>query len=270
VTVAIQVALTLGAAVALVPFTWMILTSLKAISDINAIPPVIFPTIVMWNNYPDVWRALPLFNQFVLNTVVVTVVIVVGRLISCSLVAFSFARLRYPGRDALFVLVLSTLMLPEQVTMIPSYILFRNLDWINTFYPLIIPPFVGHAFYIFLLRQFFLGIPRELDEAARIDGAGYFLIFRAIILPLAKPALAAVAAFSFVFGWNDFLHPLIYLTSTEKQTLSVAMRFLMSEFESRPNLLMAIATMAIAPIVLVFFTAQKYFIQGIALTGIKG
>jgi multiple sugar transport system permease protein len=268
--VAIQLLLTAGVIVALVPFFWMVSTSLKAMAEVVRVPPTIVPNRLDFSNYVTVWTTLPALGRFILNSVVVTAFVVGGRLISCSLVAFGFARVRFPGRDTLFVLVLSTLILPEQVTMIPQYIFYRDLGWINTFYPLILPPFVGHPFYIFLLRQFFLGIPRELDEAARIDGAGYWVIYWVIVMPLAKPALAAVAALSFVSGWNDFLHPLIYLTSTPMQTLAVGMRYLILDVGTQVNQLMAVATMALLPIVVVFFTAQKYFIQGIALTGIKG
>jgi ABC-type glycerol-3-phosphate transport system permease component len=268
--VAIQILLTVGVVVALVPFFWMVSTSLKTMPEVVLVPPTFFPERLTFENYVDVWTALPALSRFTLNSVVVSASVVVGRMISCSLVAYGFARLRFPGRDVLFLLVLSTLILPEQVTMIPQYIMYRDFGWIDTFFPLIIPPFVGNPFYIFLLRQFFLGIPRELDEAARMDGAGYFRIFSGIILPLAKPAQAAVAALSFVAGWNDFLHPLIYLTSTPMQTLAVGMRYLIVDTGTKTNQLMAIATMALLPIVIVFFTAQKYFIQGIALTGIKG
>jgi len=267
---AIQLLLTVGVAIALVPFFWMVSTSLKTMSEVVRVPPTLVPRQLVFANYVTVWTTLPALGGFIANSAIVTAFVVLGRLISCSLVAFGFARVRFPGRDKLFLLVLSTLILPEQVTMIPQYILFRDLGWINTFYPLILPPFFAHPFYVFLLRQFFLGIPRELDEAARLDGAGYARIFWSLILPLSRPALAAVAALSFVGGWNDFLHPLIYLTATSMQTLAVGMRYLILDTGTQTNQLMAVATMALLPIVVVFFTAQKYFIQGIALTGIKG
>ncbi len=266
----VQFVLALGAVIALVPFFWMVSTSLKTMPEVVRVPPTLIPHQLIFGNYVTVWTTLPALGTFIANSTIVTTFVVVGRIVSCSLVAFGFARVRFPGRDKLFLLVLSTLILPEQVTMIPQYILFRDLGWINTFYPLIVPPFFAHPFYVFLLRQFLLGIPRELDEAARLDGAGYIRIFWSLILPLAKPALAAVAALSFVGGWNDFLHPLIYLTATPMQTLAVGMRYLILDTGTQTNQLMAVATMALTPIVIVFFAAQKYFIQGIALTGIKG
>ncbi len=266
----LQILLTIGVVIALTPFFWMVSTSLKTMAEVAMVPPTIFSPRPAFSNYVDVWTTLPALNRFFLNSVIVTTGVVGGRMISCSLVAFGFARLRFPGRGILFLLVLSTLILPEQVTLIPQYIMFRDVGWIDTFFPLIVPAFFGQAFYIFLLRQFFLGIPRELDEAARIDGASYLGIFSTIIIPLSKPALAAVAALSFVAAWNDFLQPLNYLTSTSMQTLAVGMSYLIVDTGTQTNQLMAVSTMALVPIIVVFFAAQKYFIQGIALTGIKG
>jgi ABC-type glycerol-3-phosphate transport system permease component len=191
-------------------------------------------------------------------------------MLSCTLVAFAFARLQYPSRDFWFVVLLSTMMLPTHVTIIPHFVLFRILGWLNTFKPLIVPAFFGSAFYIFLLRQFFLTIPQELDDAATVDGCGIFRIYWQIILPLAKPALATVAVFSFISHWNDFLGPLIYLTSPEKMTIAVGLRLFRSQYSTEMHLLMAASTVAVLPILVIFFVAQKYFIQGIALTGLKG
>ncbi len=258
------------AIVTIFPFLWMVSTSLKSIAELGELPPTVLPREWLFSNYPDAWTVLPNFGRIVINTSVVTSLTIIGRLISCSLAAFGFARLRFPGRNALFVLVLGTMMLPEQVTIIPLYLLYLRVGWVNSWLPLIVPQFFGVPFYIFLLRQFFLTLPRDLDDAARIDGCSFYRVYWHVILPLSKPALAAVAAFSFVAAWNDFFHPLIFLTDPEIQTLGVGLRNFVVEYQPNTNLLMAASTMAIVPILIVFLIAQKYFIQGIALTGLKG
>jgi ABC-type glycerol-3-phosphate transport system permease component len=223
-----------------------------------------------WQNYPEAWTTMP-FTRFLLNTLIITALGVVGQVLSASLVAFSFARLRWPGRDALFVLVLATLMLPSQVTLIPQYVIYRTLGWIDTFLPLVVPAYLGgSAVYIFLLRQFFMTIPAELDEAARIDGASSFALWTRVMLPLSKPILAAVAVFSFVALWNDFMGPLIYLNSTKKLTLAVGLRVFQGTYVTYMHLLMAVATVALIPVIIIFFVAQKQFVRSIVLTGIKG
>jgi len=263
-------AVVLGALLTLLPFLWMISTSLKTIGELSQIPPRLIPEVWRFSNYPDAWNVLPNFGRIILNTCIVTALTMIGRLLSCSLVAYGFARLRFPGRDALFILVLGTMMLPEQVTIIPLYITFLKIGWLDTWLPLVVPQFLAVPFHVFLLRQFFLTLPKELDDAARIDGCSYWTVYWRIILPLARPALAAVAAFSFVSAWNDFFHPLIFLTNPDVQTLAVALRSFVVEFQPTTNLLMAASTVAVLPILFVFLVAQKYFIQGIALTGIKG
>ena len=264
-----HLALILGAILFFFPFAWLVSTSFKPDSQIFLFPPTLFPNPVMWENYTRVFQFVPFF-RLAGNTIFITGLNILGTLTSCSLVAYAFSRLRWPGRDLLFVVMLSTMMLPAQVTMIPVYLLFAKLGWIDTFYPLWVPSWFGSAFSIFLLRQFFLTIPRELEEAALVDGAGYFRIYRTIMLPLVKPALATVAIFTFMAQWNDFLHPLIYLNSLDHMTLAIGLRLLQTTHGSEWGLLMAASTMMTIPVMLVFFFTQRYFIQGITLTGLKG
>ena len=265
----IHILLTGGAILFTIPFLWMVSTSLKAPADILLVPPKWIPDPIVWRNYPEAWTSLP-FNKFLLNTCTITLFSIIGTVFSCPLVAFSFSRLRFPGRDFWFVVLIATMMLPMHVTMIPRFILFQKLGWLNTFNPLIVPAYFGSAFYIFLLRQFFMTLPRELDDAAVIDGCNTFGIYWQIILPLAKPALAAVAVFSFISNWNAFLAPLIYLTDMEKMTIAVGLQMFRGQYTTEMHLLMAASTVAVLPILIVFFIAQKYFIQGIVLTGMKG
>jgi multiple sugar transport system permease protein len=263
------IALTLGAILFTIPFLWMVSTSLKSPGDILLLPPKWIPNPVVWENYPEAWTSLP-FTRFLVNTCTITFSCIIGNMLSCTLVAYGFSRLRFPSRGFWFAVLLSTMMLPRQVTMIPVFVLFRNLGWLNTLKPLIVPSYFGNAFYIFLLRQFFMTLPQELDDAATIDGCSTFGIYRQIILPLAKPALATVAVFSFISHWNDFLGPLIYLTSREKMTIAVGLRLFRGQYSTEMHLLMAASTVAVLPILVIYFVAQKYFIQGIALTGMKG
>jgi ABC-type glycerol-3-phosphate transport system permease component len=233
-----------------------------------------FPEVPQWKNYADVFRLAP-FGRFILNTVIITAFAMVGQILSASAVAYGFSRFRFPGRDALFFVVLSTMMLPWQVTIVPTFLLFRYLGWINTYLPLIVPSFFGGgAFYIFLLRQFFTTIPRDLDEAAKLDGASSVRIFWNILLPLAKPAIATVAIFAFIEHWNEFIGPLIYLNSPEKFTVSIGLRHFtsnpFSDNEPREAILMAASLIVALPPLVLFFTAQKYFVRGIVTTGLKG
>lgn len=258
--------------VMLIPFFWLISTSLKVRGTEFTFPPVWIPQPAVWENYLTAFfrSGLP-FPRFMLNTVIITGANMVGVLFSASLAGFGFARMRFPGRDMLFILVLSTLMLPEIVTQIPSYLLFRLLGWIDTFLPLIVPAFLGGgAFYIFLFRQFFMSIPYELDEAARIDGAGTLQIYLKVILPLSKPVLATVAIFTFLGNWNSFMGPLIYLNSIENMTLAVGLRAFQGLRGTEWNLMMAAAAVMMAPVLVLFFAAQRYFIQGIVTTGFGG
>jgi ABC-type glycerol-3-phosphate transport system permease component len=256
------------------PFIWTLGTSLKPLTDLYTYPPSFLPSAPRWANFSDVFTMAP-FATFLWNTVVVTGLAVFGQTLSAAMVAFGFARFRFPGRDILFVVVLATMMLPWHVTIVPSFLLFSRLGWINTFLPLIVPSFFGGgAFYIFLLRQFFLSIPRDLDEAAKIDGASSAQIFLRILLPLAKTALATVAIFAFIEHWNEFIGPLIYLNSPEKFTVAIGLRyFIVSPFtgdEPREAILMAASLIVALPPLALFFAAQKYFVQGIVTTGMKG
>ncbi len=207
---------------------------------------------------------------YLLNTVYVTLLSILGTLFSCSLVAYSFARLRWPGRDIVFGLLLATMMLPGAVTMIPVFMIFKYLGWVDTLNPLWVPSFFGSAFAVFLMRQFFMSIPRDLEEAARLDGAGYFRTFVLILMPLVKPALAALAIMTFMGSWNNFMGALIYINSPEKMTLAYGLQLFMGEAGIEYGMLMAASVLVILPVLIIFFFAQKHFIEGITLTGIKG
>jgi ABC-type glycerol-3-phosphate transport system permease component len=265
----------LGGALMLVPFFWLVSSSLKAPHEIFTIPPQLIPENPRIENYAEVMTRRPFF-RYVQNTMTITVPAVIGQVLTTALAAYAFARLRFPGRGFVFGCVLATLMLPQAVTLVPVYILFRQLGWVGTFLPLIVPYWfatgAGGAFDVFLLRQFFLTIPNELEEAARLDGASYWTIFTRIILPLSRPALIVVAIFSFLFHWNDFIGPLIYLTNNQMWTLAqgvISLRGFVSGRDTT-HFMMAMATLMILPIVAIFFVAQRAFIQGIALTGVKG
>ncbi len=257
------------AIVFILPFMWMISTSLKQSQNVFTFPPEFLPSSFEWRNYISGWTRLP-FNTFLLNSVIVTSANVIGNLISCSIVAYGFARLRARGRDLLFILLLSTLMIPREVTIVPTFILFTYVGLVNTLWPLILPAWFGYPFFIFLLRQFFMSIPHDLDEAARIDGASSFRIFTMIILPLSRPALATVAIFAFIGNWNNLLDPLIYLRSTEKFTLALGLKLFQGQHFTQYNELMAVSIITLLPILVVFFVAQQYFVRGVAMTGMGG
>lgn len=264
----VQLMLVLGSLIFALPFVWMVSTSLKADRQIFAFPPIWMPDPIIWGNFPAVFIYAPMHLYF-LNTLLIALANVFGAVVTCSLAAYGFSRLRAPGRDLIFMVMISQMMIPYIVMLVPLYLLFAQLDWVDTFYPLTIPAILGTPFYIFMLRQFFLTIPMELEEAAIIDGASRLRIYWTIVLPLAKPALATVAIFSFMFAWNDFTGPLIFLNTREKFTLSLGLQAFMFERRTMWGPLMAASTMMIVPILIVFFLAQKHFIQGIALTGIK-
>jgi ABC-type glycerol-3-phosphate transport system permease component len=259
-----------GAALMLMPLAWMISTSLKPDGDVFIIPIRWIPKRILWSNYPEALTFVP-FVRYYLNSIQVTSLAVIGAVLSASCVAFAFARLRVPGKNILFAILLSTLMLPEEVTLVPVYLLFKYLGWLDTYRPLIVPSwFGGSAFYIFLLRQFFLTIPTDLDDAAKIDGASLFDIYARIIIPLSKPALATVAIFSFFSNWNSFRDPLIYLNTSDFYTIPVGLRLYLSALgNTHWNYLMAATLMSIIPPLVIFFTSQRYFVQGAVLTGLK-
>ncbi|MBM4438759.1 MAG: carbohydrate ABC transporter permease [Actinobacteria bacterium] len=253
------------------PFYWMIRSSLMRIDQFFEEVPPVFPIPPAWQNYAEVWRVGPMGN-WIINTATVTAIGVVVGTVMSAVAAYGFARLDFPARKYLFVLVISTMMLPAHVTIVPQVILLRELGWLDTLLSLTIPLLGGSPFYIFLLRQFFMTLPRELDDAAAIDGASRLRVLWMVIVPLSKPALATVAVFAFIGHWNDFFHPFVFLNSAENLTLAVGMRWLQAgQYEAqRLHLQMAIALIAVAPLVIAFFFTQKQFIRGIALTGIKG
>ncbi|MBN1349069.1 carbohydrate ABC transporter permease [candidate division KSB1 bacterium] len=266
----IYVFITNASIILMIPLFWLISSSLKAETDIIVFPPQWLPDTPHWENYTNAWHSLP-FGTFLKNTLFITLGRLVGELFACSLVAFGFARLRAKGKNILFFILLSTMMLPGQVSMIPVYILYSKIGWVNTFKPMILPAFFGGAFFIFMMRQFFMTIPIALDEAARIDGASTFTIYHTIFLPLAKAPLIAMSIFVFMGSWNDFLGPLIYLQEMHKFTLALGLQMFRSygEFATRWDLIMAASTVMAMPPILVFFFSQRYFIKGVALTGIK-
>ena len=263
--------LVVGAVGMLLPFLWMISSSLKTDPEIQHVPPTILPHKIEWHNYVDAMGKdkMDLIHTLP-NTVVVTVCCVLGNIISSSLVGYGFARFRFRGRNALFILMLSTMMLPTQVTMIPLFVLFRWLGWIDTFLPLIVPCWLSQPFFVFMFRQFFAAVPEELREAARIDGAGAFRIYWQIMLPLCGPVVAITAIYTFMNTWNDFLNPLIYLNSPENDTLALALASFNGQYGvTHVNQLMAASFFTMIPCLLLFAVAQRYFVENIAMTGSK-
>ncbi|NOZ73005.1 MAG: carbohydrate ABC transporter permease [Chloroflexi bacterium] len=257
-----------GSVVMLLPFLWMLSTSLKTPQEIFTFPPTWIPHPIAWENYRETVTIMP-FGRFYLNSFIVAVAVTGLQLLTSSLAAFAFARLRFPGRDALFLLYLATLMVPFQVTMIPNFILIRLLGWYDSYQALILPPAFS-AFSTFLLRQYFLGIPLDLDEAARMDGASSFRIWWQIILPLSGPALAALAIFTFLASWNDFLWPLIITSSPQMRTLPVGLSAFQGQYNVQWHLLMAGAVIALLPVLVIYSFAQKWFVRGITLSGMGG
>jgi len=254
----------------LAPFAWMISTSLKPLNETMALPPRWIPSIPQWHNYPDAIRGMGYFWRYAANTFFLCVMNVIGTVASSALAAYGFSRIEWRGRDKLFLVLLATMMIPFPVIMVPVYSLFRHLGWIGTFRPLWVPSFFAGAFNVFLLRQFFLGLPADISEAARIDGCSEFQIFLRIILPLCKPALLVVALFQFMFTWNDFLGPLIYLARQKDFTLALGLQSFQSQNGGTEwHYLMAASTMVVLPVVVLFFFTQRSFIEGIAATGGK-
>jgi multiple sugar transport system permease protein len=258
------------ALVFMLPFLWMVGTSLTPAGDVIKADRPFFPRTFAWGNYVEALTTMP-FHLFLKNTLIVVILCVIGQTMSAALVAFAFARLRFPFREPLFLLVLSTMMLPPQVTMIPQFILFAIPGWIDSLKPLIIPAFFGGgAFFIFILRQFFLTIPKDLEEAARLDGCNTFQVFLHVALPSSKPALATVALFSFIGHWNDFLGPLIYTQSMEKKTLALGLNSFKEMHGVEYHLLMAASVAVLLPILIIFFFTQRYFTEGVVMSGVKG
>ncbi len=261
--------LLLGIVMYAFPLVWMIFTALKDNTEIMRMPPSLLPEAWKWSNFPNALKEFPFF-LYLRNTLFIVAFQMLGNVSSAAIVGYSFARLRWPGRDIWFVVLLSTMMLPGVVTMVPTFIMFKNFGWMNTYLPFIVPTFCGSAFNIFLMRQFFRGIPMDLSESARLDGAGEFITFARIILPLCKPALATIAIFSFMGCWNDYMGPLLYLNDASKFTITYGLRSFQLEHDTDWPYLMAAATIISLPTVMLFFFCQRYFIEGITLTGMKG
>lgn len=253
----------------LIPLYWLVSSSLKTDAQVHAWPPVWVPNPITTENYVKGLQFIP-FPRMLANTLVIALLSVVGTVLSCSVVAYSLTAMRWKGRDALFYLLLATMMLPGQVTMVPLFVLFAKMGWVDTFAPLTVPHFFGGAFAIFLMRQFFLSIPRDLSEAARIDGCGPWGVYARIVMPLSKPVVATVALFTFLGAWNDYLGPLIYLANPENFTLSLGLAMFNSQYGSFPGQLMAVTTVMTLPILVLFFLTQRTFIQGMTSSGIKG
>jgi multiple sugar transport system permease protein len=256
------------AIVMLIPMIWMIITSFETLNETRHFPPILVPNSIRWQNYTDVLQRAPFARWFV-NTLVVTVVVVAGNLLFCSLAGYAFARIKFFGRDVVFILVLATLMIPFQVIMIPTFIIVRKLGLIDTLGALIVPNLAG-AFGIFLLRQFFRSLPIELEEAARIDGASRLGVLFKIVLPLSGPVLATVAVVTFLWTWNDFLWPLVTIYSPNNMTLQLGLTTFQGAHSTNTHLLMAANVMSVLPVLILFFVAQRFFIHGIATSGLKG
>jgi multiple sugar transport system permease protein len=261
-------ALSLMAIIALVPFLWTLSTSLKNIDEVFVFPPQWIPDELKWSNYTTLWQELPM-GRWIVNSTVVVALAVLGKLILASTAAYAFARLRFPGRDWIFYVFLTALMIPWEVTLIPGFVLMRQFGWIDTPAALIIPS-IGDVFGIFLLRQYFMAIPRELDDSARVDGAGYFRIFWSIVLPLSRAPLAVVGALGFMGVWNSFLWPLVMINTPEKFTLPVGLQLLNSQHSTDWTTLMAGDVISLIPVIVVYLAAQRYFVEGITVTGLKG
>ncbi len=258
------------------PFAWTVFSSLKTPSELYNYPPSWLPKNPQPQNYAEIFQVAS-YGAWMLNSVYVASLTTIGAVLSAALVGYSFARFRYPGRDLIFLLTLSTLMLPGEVTIIPLYLLFNKIGWLDTYKPLIVPSFFGGgAFLIFLMRQFFMTIPRDLDEAARMDGASYWRVFWQIIIPLSLPALATAAILNFLAEWNSFLYPFIILNDKDKYTIAIGIKYFqeiaynLDSMEPRENLLMAASIVMTLPIIIIFFVAQRYFVRGIVMSGIKG
>ncbi|PZE20651.1 carbohydrate ABC transporter permease [Paenibacillus xerothermodurans] len=251
----------------IIPFFWMISSSLKSLNEMYAFPPVWIPGRLLWENYIYMFNSAP-WGKFLLNTTKITLLVVVGQLLTCSMGAYAFARLKFPGRDALFTVYLATMMIPYQVTMIPTFKIIKSLGWLNTHNALIVPALFS-AFGTFLLRQFFLTLPKELEQSAMIDGCSFPQIYRHIMLPNAKPALVTLAIFIFMGTWNDFLGPLIYINKLELKTLTLGLATFQGTYTTQWNYMMAGAVIVTLPVLLVYFLAQRHFVEGVVMSGIK-
>ena len=262
------VIMVMASLIMLLPFLWMLSTSLKRPGDVFTYPPQWIPNPIDWSNYRRIFEVLP-FSRFYLNSFIVAISVTLLQLVTCSFAGYAFARLEFPGRDVLFLGYLATLMIPGQVVIIPNFILLKTLSWIDTYQALIFPNAFS-AFGTFLLRQFFLSLPTDLEDSAKIDGCSYLGIYRYVILPLSKPALTSLTIFTFMGQWNNFIWPLIVINSVEMNTLTVGLRTLQGQYNTAWTLLMAGSVLALLPILILFFIGQKHFIQGVTLSGMGG
>lgn len=261
--------LTAFAMLFLLPLFFLLMGSFKAESELFRVPFKWLPDRFNLDNYVRMFASIPFF-RYLKNTLIIVVFNMIGSVASCSLIAYGFSRLRWPGRDKVFILVLITMVLPYQVTLIPLYLMYTKMKWVGTFLPLIVPCFFGNGFYIFLFRQFFVGIPKEMSEAARIDGANEFGIYAKLIMPISKPVIASVCILAFTRSWNDFLGPLVFLGDDKLYTLSLAASMLKSPLNPNWAMLLTLGVVMVVPVFILFFVMQKYFIQGISMSGIKG
>lgn len=264
------VLLILGAVVLMIPFFWMLTTSFKSLDEVNVWPIQWLPSQLVWQNYLDVFERTP-FARYILNSLILAFGGIIGSVLSCSLSGFGFARLRFPGRNVLFFVMLTTLMLPAWAVIVPHFMMFNAVGWLDTFLPIIVPSFFGNAFYIFLFRQYFMGIPRELEDAARVDGCSTFRIYAQIFMPMSAPVIATVAIFAFFYYWNDLLYPLVYFRSQQNFPVSLGMRMFQTANMGVIHYprMMAAALMSLIPCVLLFAFAQRLFIQGVVITGVE-
>lgn len=262
------VLLSAGALVCLIPFLWMLSTSLKSSTEIFSFTPTLLPEVFRWENYVELFDALPI-GRMLLNSVFVTITVTIGQVVFCCTAGYAFARLKFPGRDKLFILYLGTMMVPFMVTLVPAYAIIRELGWINTYWALIVPQFFGSAYGTFLMRQFFMTLPQELEDAATIDGCGPLRIFWKIFLPLTKPAVATLAVFNILGVWNEFLWPLLVIQDNDLKTLPIGLATFQGLYATDHNLLMAGAVVSLIPMLIAFLFAQRYFVEGIALSGMK-
>lgn len=258
--------LSLGAVIILFPIAWMLSTALKTAPEIAQYPPKLLPQKLLFENFAIAWQKAP-FTKYTINTLIIVVFTIVGNVLSNSLVAYAFAKIEFKGRKPLFKLVLATMMIPGFVTLVPSYVIFSKLHWVNTYLPLIVPAFCGNAFHIFMMRQFYRTIPNELMEAARVDGAGHFYIWGKLMLPLIKPVLATIALISFKGAWSDFQGPLLYLSDRAKYTLQLGLQVFKGSGYTEWNYLMAVSFLSMLPILILFFCFQNYFIEGMNVGG---
>jgi multiple sugar transport system permease protein len=251
-----------------IPYYWMLVTSLKSNEELGQTPPTLFPNSLQFHNYHDAVTALP-FEQYLVNTLIITGLTIAGAVLSNTLIAYGFSRVQWPGRDKIFYVVIATVFIPFPVLMVSLFDIFAQLGWVNTFLPLIVPMFLGNAFWIFLMRQFLLQIPSEISDAARLDGANELQIAYQVVLPLAKPAIAVVAIFAAISAWNDFLGPLLYLQDESKYTLSIGLTFFRSQHDVQFNLLMAASSLVVLPVIIIFLAFQRSFIDGLTVGSIK-